>query len=85
MMPPKFVFCGGPQRSAVRNDQLHVRICLESELPTLGKEEAVQADGTLAGKYLRDTTQRIRSPRLSRMAVPPVDASALQRGAVLGL
>src|SRR6266436_5305026 len=44
MMPPRFLLCGGRLRSAVRNDQLPVRICMESESPARGKtEEVIQA------------------------------------------
>jgi len=51
---------------------------MESEPRTQKKtEETVPADSTLSGQYFSDTLQRIGSPRLSRMAVPPVDARAL--------
>jgi hypothetical protein len=51
---------------------------MESEPPpTRGNaEEAVQADRTLSGKYFGDTIQRVGSPKLSRVAVPPFDAKA---------
>lgn len=50
MMPPRFLLCGGQLRSADRNDQLPVRICMESESPARGKDRASNSDDrTLSG------------------------------------
>src|SRR5258705_13705424 len=70
MMPPRSILCGGQLRSAVRNDQLAVRICMENESPARGKtEEVLQEIELYPGKCLRDTTQRVGSPRLDHVAV----------------
>ena len=74
MMPLRFLLCGGQRRSAVRNDQVPVRICMESESPARGKTaEVLQEIELCAGKCLRDTTQRVGSPRLDHVAVLSIE------------
>src|SRR6266853_446375 len=68
------ILCGGQLRSAVRNDQLAVRICMENESPARGKtEEVLQEIELYPGKCLRDTTQRVGSPRLDHVAVLSIE------------
>jgi hypothetical protein len=47
-MPPRFLLWGGHLRTAVRNDQLRMRICMESEQGEK-TEEVIQGDRTQSG------------------------------------